>query len=76
MITVFDNAGPDKEKQSRGLVLSVKTAARRVELKRAFVHPAGFIAGSLGNVQLLSDGGAFIGWGSQSISRSTPLTGP
>jgi hypothetical protein len=65
-ITVFDNAGPDKAKQSRGLVLSVNTAARRVELTRAFTHPAGFIAGTLGNVQLLSGGGAFVGWGSQS----------
>jgi hypothetical protein len=65
-ITVFDNAGPDKEKQSRGLVLSVNPRARRVELTREYVHPAGFIAGTLGNVQLLSDGGAFIGWGSQS----------
>ncbi|MGH2894360.1 MAG: arylsulfotransferase family protein [Solirubrobacteraceae bacterium] len=66
VITVFDNAGPDKEKQSRGLVLSVNTKAKRVELTRALVHPAGFIAGTLGNVQLLSDGGAFVGWGSQS----------
>jgi Arylsulfotransferase (ASST) len=65
-ITLFDNAGPAKEKQSRGLVLSVDTAAGRVDLTRAFVHPAGFIAGTLGNVQLLSDGGAFVGWGSQS----------
>jgi outer membrane protein assembly factor BamB len=65
-ITVFDNAGPDKEKQSRGLVLSVNAAARRAELTRALVHPAGFIAGTLGNVQLLRDGGAFVGWGSQS----------
>jgi outer membrane protein assembly factor BamB len=66
VISVFDNAGPDKEKQSRGLVLSVNTRAKRVELHRALVHPAGFIAGTLGNVQLLRDGGAFIGWGSQS----------
>ncbi|HEX3979310.1 MAG TPA: arylsulfotransferase family protein [Solirubrobacteraceae bacterium] len=66
VITVFDNAGPDKEKQSRGLVLSVNSAAKRVELTRALVHPAGFIAGTLGNVQLLRDGGAFVGWGSQS----------
>lgn len=65
VITVFDNAGPDKEKQSRGLVLSVDTATRRVELTKALLHPAGFIAGTLGNVQLLSDGGAFVGWGSQ-----------
>jgi outer membrane protein assembly factor BamB len=66
VITVFDNAGPDKEKQSRGLVLSVNHAAKRVELTRALVHPAAFIAGTLGNVQLLRDGGAFVGWGSQS----------
>ena len=65
-ITVFDNSGPDKGRRSRGLVLSVKTAARRVELTRALLHPAGFIAGTLGNVQLLDDGGAFVGWGSQS----------
>ena len=66
VITVFDNAGVDKEKQSRGLVLSVNESAKRVDLTRAFLHPAGFIAGTLGNVQLLRDGGAFVGWGSQS----------
>ena len=65
MISVFDNAGADKEKQSRGLVLSVDDGAKRVELKQAFLHPAGFISGTLGNVQLLDDGGAFVGWGSQ-----------
>jgi Arylsulfotransferase (ASST) len=65
-ITLFDNAGPDKEKRSRGLVLSVDHATKHVELARAFVHPAGFIAGTLGNVQMLDDGGAFVGWGSQS----------
>jgi hypothetical protein len=64
-ITLLDNAGAAKEKQSRGLVLSVDSAAKRVELTRAFVHPAGFIAGTLGNVDLQSDGGAFIGWGAQ-----------
>ena len=66
VISVFDNAGPAKEKQSRGMLLSVDTQARRVDLTQAFLHPAGFIAGTLGNVQLLSDGGVFIGWGSQS----------
>ena len=66
VISVFDNSGPDKAKQSRGLVLSIEHAAKRVELTRALLHPAGFIAGTLGNVQLLRDGGAFVGWGSQS----------
>ncbi len=65
VISVFDNAGVDKEKQSRGLVLSVDEGAKRVGLKQQFLHPAGFISGTLGNVQLLDDGGAFVGWGSQ-----------
>jgi outer membrane protein assembly factor BamB len=65
VISVFDNAGVDKEKQSRGLVLSVDEATRRVDVKQQFLHSAGFISGTLGSVQLLADGGAFVGWGSQ-----------
>jgi outer membrane protein assembly factor BamB len=65
-ITLLDNEGPHKAKQSRGLVLSVDSAGKRVELTRAFVHPAGFITATLGNVDLQSDGGVFIGWGAQS----------
>lgn len=66
VISVFDNAGVAKEKQSRGLILSVDESAKRVELKQQFLHPAGFISGTLGNVQVLSDGGVFVGWGAQS----------
>ena len=65
-ISLLDNEGPHKGKQSRGLVLSVDSAAKRVDLTRAFVHPAGFITATLGNVDLQSDGGVFIGWGAQS----------
>jgi hypothetical protein len=65
VISIFDNAGVDKEKQSRGLVLSVNEATKRVDVKQQFLHSAGFISGTLGSVQLLSDGGAFVGWGSQ-----------
>src|ERR1700760_3423459 len=50
VITLFDNSGPAKAKQSRGVILSVDSTAKRVELTRQFVHPAGFIAGTLGNV--------------------------
>ncbi|HTU94961.1 MAG TPA: arylsulfotransferase family protein [Solirubrobacteraceae bacterium] len=64
-ITLFDNAGPAKATQSRGLVLAVDSSAKRVELTRAFEHSAGFLSGTLGNVDLQSDGGAFIGWGAQ-----------
>ena len=64
-ITLIDNAGAQKERQSRGLLLSVNAQAKTVGLKQAFLHPARFIAGTLGNVQLLSGGEAFIGWGAQ-----------
>ena len=33
-LTVFDNAGPNKERQSRGLSLTVDTSAMRVDLRR------------------------------------------
>lgn len=65
VITLFDNAGPAKAKQSRGLVLSLDSGATRAELTRSFEHSAGFLSGSLGNVDLQSDGGVFIGWGAQ-----------
>lgn len=65
VITVFDNSGVAKEKQSRGLVLSVDDSSKTVSLSQSFLHPAAFVSGTLGNVQLLSDGGAFIGWGAQ-----------
>lgn len=66
LMTVFDDGGsPDEERRSRGLLLGVDEAARDVRLLRAFEHPAGFIAANQGNVQLLADGRAFVGWGNQ-----------
>ena len=65
-MTVFDDgATPSEERQSRGLLLSVDEAKRRVTLLTAFEHPAGFLAANQGNVQLLPDGRAFVGWGNQ-----------
>ncbi|HET8979261.1 MAG TPA: arylsulfotransferase family protein [Solirubrobacteraceae bacterium] len=64
-ITVFDNAGEAKEQQSRGLMLSLNAQSKTVDLTQAYLHPAGFISGTLGNVQVLSDGNVFIGWGAQ-----------
>ena len=64
-LTVFDNAGPKRERQSRGLLLALDERSRRVELTRAYTHPAGFLANTLGSVQLLPDGRVFVGWGDQ-----------
>jgi outer membrane protein assembly factor BamB len=64
-LTVFDNAGPKKERQSRGLSLSVDTRAMHVDLSQAYIHPARFLSNTLGSVQLLDDGRVFVGWGDQ-----------
>ena len=62
--TVFDNSGT-RGPISRGLLLNVDESSMTVSLGQAFTNPAGFYAGTLGSVQLLSDGNVFIGWGTQ-----------
>jgi hypothetical protein len=65
-ITIFDNGAGAvvTEKQSRGLVLRLEPAARRVELLRQYLHPDGpILARALGSVQELAGGQTFIGWG-------------
>jgi outer membrane protein assembly factor BamB len=72
VITVFDNAVA-KEKQSRGLVLSVDENAMTVSLEHEYVHPSGIDSTALGSVQLLPDGRVFVGWGDQPyFSEFTP----
>lgn len=64
--TVFDNGAGDyrTELQSRGLVLNVDQRARRVTLKRQFLHPRTPLqAGALGSVQALPGAHVFVGWG-------------
>ncbi|HTS14825.1 MAG TPA: arylsulfotransferase family protein, partial [Candidatus Sulfotelmatobacter sp.] len=62
-ITLFDdNQAPNG---SRGLVLEVDTTAKAASLVRAYTHPPAIQATSQGNVQVLPNGDAFIGWGSQ-----------
>jgi hypothetical protein len=65
-VSLFDNgADPVVEPESRGLVLDVDEQHRQVTLAREYRHPAKPSAGSQGNVQLLADGGAMVGWGAQ-----------
>ncbi len=63
-ISLFDNqADPPLAKESRGLVLRLDTQHRRVQLVRSYTHPTGLLSGSQGNLQLLADGHAIVGWG-------------
>jgi hypothetical protein len=62
-ITLFDdNQAPNG---SRGLVLEVDETAKVASLIRAYSHPPSIQATSQGNVQVLPNGDALIGWGSQ-----------
>lgn len=65
-LALFDNSSsPPQGPHSRGLVLRIDHEARRVTLDREFVHPAGLRADNQGSMQLLEDGRALVGWGSQ-----------
>ena len=64
-LSIFDDGGapPQKEKQSRGIILDLDTAAMRATLKRAYTHPAGLAAANQGSMQVLADGRVLVGWG-------------
>lgn len=62
-ITLFDDESSPGT--SRAIVLRVDEAARTVSLVRAFARPDALLSTSQGNFQLLPNGNAFVGWGSQ-----------
>lgn len=65
-LTLFDDGGtPAEEPQSRGIVLHLDEDEMRCQLVKAFTHPARLLAQNQGSMQLLSDGGALVGWGSE-----------
>jgi hypothetical protein len=64
-ISVFDNgAYPQVHEQSRGIVLGLEEEKMGATLLREYASPQKRLATSQGNVQLLSNGNAFVGWGS------------
>jgi hypothetical protein len=66
LVSLFDDgASPAEERQARGLVLQLSAKAKHVSLRRAYLHPAGFLAANQGSVQLLADGRVVVGWGNQ-----------
>ncbi|WP_019813001.1 arylsulfotransferase family protein [Saccharomonospora saliphila] len=65
-LALFDNSSsPPQGPHSRGLVLRVDEDAMRVTVEQEFVHPAKLRADNQGSMQLLGDGRALVGWGSQ-----------
>jgi hypothetical protein len=63
-ISIFDNgAVPKVHAQSRGLVVNVSAATETVLAQ--YLHPSPLSSASQGNLQVLDNGDAFIGWGSQ-----------
>jgi hypothetical protein len=65
-VTVFDDGydGVTKtHKHSRGLILGVDEAHRRVRLEREYIHPRGLLTSAMGNTQLLDNGHVVLGFG-------------
>jgi len=62
-ITIFDDEAPPTP--SRGIVLALDESAMTASLVREIHHPRGLAAASQGNLQILPNGDAFIGWGSE-----------
>lgn len=64
-ISVFDDGDLGAGHPSQALLLNLNPRSQEVTLARAYRHPANFVAGSQGNVQLLPNGHVFVGWGNQ-----------
>ena len=70
-ISLFNNAESDQaragEARSRGMVLRLDMAAMRATLVKEVIHPTEILSVSQGNMELLSNGNAFVGWGSAPV---------
>jgi hypothetical protein len=66
LVSLFDNGGaPRVQPQSKGLVLSLDLRRMEARLHRAYVNRPVMRAHALGSVQLLPDGHALVGWGTE-----------
>lgn len=65
-ITIFDNgASPQVHEQSRGIVVSLDMDEMKATLVREYTHPEELLSTSQGNMQVLPNGNAFFGWGTE-----------
>jgi outer membrane protein assembly factor BamB len=63
-ITIFDNGNIYREVQSRGIVVEVDEDKMSATLAREYTYPDKLLSETQGNVQVLPNGNAFVGWGS------------
>lgn len=75
-ITLFDNGsdGPiETAKSSKGLLLNVDEAGKKVTLGQSFNHPPPVLSSAMGSVQILPNGNVAVGWGTEPyLSEFTP----
>jgi hypothetical protein len=65
-ISVFDNGGvPKVHPESRGLVLAINPQAKTDTILAQYEHSSALSSGSQGNIQQLTDGDMFVGWGAE-----------
>ena len=65
-ISIFDNGSyPTVHEQSRGIVLELDMDQMTASLIHEYTRPEGIVARSQGNIQILPNGNAFVGWGSE-----------
>ena len=74
VLTLFDNGAiPKVEPYSRPLELKLDLKSKRASIVKAFVHPLKISSPFEGNLQLLPDGGALVGWGGvRKVTEFTP----
>jgi Arylsulfotransferase (ASST) len=73
-ITLYDDgAAPPREPQSRGIRLRLDMDAKTATLVQADLSPDRLLAGSQGNMQVLDNGHAVVGWGA--VPRVTEYDG-
>jgi hypothetical protein len=63
-ITIFDNGDVHVNEESRGIVLELDMEQMSARLVREYTHPDRLHAETQGDLQVLPNGNAFIGWGS------------
>ena len=64
LVTLFDNRGAAMNEQSRGLVLKVDEEAMTADVVQEYTLPHEPFGIYQGNLQVLPNGNAFVGWGS------------
>ena len=64
-ISIFDNGGLKRDGESFGIVVEPDMNTMTANLARRYAHPKDIFSDTQGSLQLLPNGNAFVGWGSE-----------